>query len=114
MTAPETDAIEILIRLATDDNSHVEDVGRRATAQLTALRARLEAAERSTPNLSAFFAGLPPLWYHAIMEAIEQTVIVCDRHEDEKVPRAYRIVDYGAILAAAVDAARAAAPDADV
>ena len=57
MTAPETDAIEILVRLATDDNSHVEDVGRRAIAQLTALRARLEAAEADTKRLD-FVEGI--------------------------------------------------------
>jgi hypothetical protein len=42
----------------------------------------------------------------AIMNAIEATVVACDKDEREGVPHEARVVDYAGILARSVDAAR--------
>ena len=135
MTAPETDAIEILMRLATDDNSHVEDVGRRATAQLTALRARLEAAEALRPELRVFarymegalrahddargdsWKRMPMGWLIERLEEELSELHAAKRRSnfDGIVEECADIANFAMMIATLADTtARAAAPDADV
>jgi len=101
---------------------------RRKTADLrgmlTSAAAARAAAERERDALRESNAGLQALlaaevkdsgaaesaMEAAVMDAIEQTVIVCDTHEKEGVPMEARVVDYAGILANAKAAALRATP----
>lgn len=50
--------------------------------------------------------GVPALTYHAVMEAIEQTLVAVDAQRS--IPRAAQVIDYAAILDSAVGKAQEA------